>query len=219
MTDQPRNVKRDTAPKGVFRRNAREWAIRFQDGLGHLHEELIGSLKRAAIQAHAARRAKVLADPAWCPRRERETTRAHARPRITFRAYADDYKAHAAQTKRSGAKEWCRVDRLVDDHLGDLALDAITTAHVERMRDRLLTAQRTPATVNRYRDLLSAMFKRAKRLGLVADNPVTGVPKFREAGGRLVFLAETDESRPLRRTAGGAPARRGARPSYRAAVE
>lgn len=61
------------------------------------------------------------------------------------------------------------------------------------MRDRLLEGKRSPATVNRYRDLLSAIFKRAKRLGLVADNPVTGVPKFREAGGRLVFLADADE--------------------------
>jgi hypothetical protein len=76
--------KRDDAPKGIFRRNAREWAIRFQDGHGHLHEEVIGPLKRVAIQAHAARRAKVLADPAWCPRREREVSRATARPRMTF---------------------------------------------------------------------------------------------------------------------------------------
>jgi hypothetical protein len=40
----------------------------------------------------------------------------------------------------------------------------------------------TGTTVNRYRDLLSAMFKRAVRLGLVPVNPVKEIPKFREAG-------------------------------------
>jgi hypothetical protein len=37
------------------------------------------------------------------------------------------------------------------------------------------------------------MFKRAKRLGLVTVNPVTGIPKSREAGQRLVFLSVEDE--------------------------
>jgi hypothetical protein len=41
---------------------------------------------------------------------------------------------------------------------------------------------------SRYRDVLSGMFKRAMRLGLVASNPVRGMPKLREAGRRLLFV-------------------------------
>ena len=76
--------------------------------------------------------------------------------------------------------------------LGNRRLEEITTADVERIRDSLLEG-RTGATVNRYRDLLSAMFKRAIRLGHVPVNPVRGIPKFREAGQRLVWLHEEDE--------------------------
>ena len=46
-----------------------------------------------------------------------------------------------------------------------------------------------PASVNRLRDRLSGMFKRAKRLGLVAANPVTDIPKLKEAGARLAFVS------------------------------
>ena len=117
--------------------------------------------------------------------------RGHRAQRVTFRAYAEDYTAWAAVNKRSGWKERYLVARLVTE-LGDRALEAITTADVERVRDGLLEG-RTGATVNRYRDLLSAMFKRALRLGHVPVNPVKGIPKFREAGQRLVFLHQVDE--------------------------
>jgi hypothetical protein len=74
-------------------------------------------------------------------------------------------------------------------------LDEIATPDVERFIEGLLTTV-SQATANRYRDRLSAMFTRAKRLGLIPrhSNPVTTVPKFRETGGRLVCLTGIQES-------------------------
>jgi len=54
-----------------------------------------------------------------------------------------------------------------------------------------------PASVNRLRDRLSGMFKRARRLGLVTANPVKDIPKLREAGGRLAFLSPLGEGAVL----------------------
>src|SRR3989449_589980 len=74
--------------------------------------------------------------------------------------------------------------------LGDKKLDEITTADVEHFLASLREGERavSAASVNRYRDLLSGLFKRAMRLGLVVSNPVRGIPKLREAGRRLVYL-------------------------------
>ena len=82
--------------------------------------------------------------------------------------------------------------------LGESRLDAITTADIERFLDSLTTGKRAiaPATRNRYRDLLSGMFKRAVRLGLVGSNPVKVIPKVKEAGGRVVYLPPTTKERP-----------------------
>jgi len=66
---------------------------------------------------------------------------------------------------------------------GDKKLDEITTADVERFRDSLLDEDVSRATANRYRDLLSGMFRRAIRLGHVVSNPVTAVQKFKESWG------------------------------------
>ena len=54
----------------------------------------------------------------------------------------------------------------------------------------------SPASVNRYRDLLSGLFKRALRLGLVASNPVTGIPKSKESGWRIVYRPPATPGRP-----------------------
>jgi site-specific recombinase XerD len=74
--------------------------------------------------------------------------------------------------------------------LGGTKLDEITTANVEHFLASLREGKRavSAASVNRYRDLLSGLFKRAMRLGLVASNPVRGIPKLREAGRRLTYL-------------------------------
>jgi hypothetical protein len=79
--------------------------------------------------------------------------------------------------------------------LGPKKLDEITTADVERLVDSLSHGGRalSPASRNRCRDLLSGMFKRAQRLGLVSANPVTGIPKLREASGRVLYLTPEEE--------------------------
>ena len=77
-------------------------------------------------------------------------------------------------------------------------MDSITTADVERFLDSLMIGERAiaPATRNRYRDLISGMFKRAVRLGLVASNPVKGIPKVKEVGGRVLYLPPSAKERP-----------------------
>jgi integrase len=160
----------------------------------------VGVLKEDALRVHHERRARVLDEPGWCPRAERRATRekrraeeARERARITLRDYAKDYLVWADAHKRSARQERSRLNAAILPALGDRYLDEISTADVERFRDSLVSG-RTGATANRYRDQLSAMFKRAVRLGLVPANPVKGVPKFREAGQRLAYLAPEEEA-------------------------
>jgi hypothetical protein len=175
--------KKGNAPRGVFSPRKGLWAVRFTCGCGRIHEETIGYVKKEAVDAYYARRAKVSAEPDWCPRRQRRSQAP------IFSAYAEDFKAWGRQHHRSWRKDDSRLSRVLPV-LGHRRLDTITTADVERFLDELTTGERAvaPATRNRYRDLLSGMFKRAKRLGLVTVNPVQGIPKAKEAGGRILYL-------------------------------
>jgi len=195
--------KKDAAPRGVFRHPSGAWAIRYACGAGCAkHEERIGPLKSDASRAYHDRRARAHAEPGWCPaveRREaRERVRAEKtrqRTRMTFPQYGEDYLAWSASVHRSQRTAQSEVRRLVS-LIGATPLDEITSAQVERCLSRLGETI-APASVNRLRDRLSGMLKRARRLGLMTENPVKDIPKLREAGGRLAFLSLAGEEAVL----------------------
>jgi integrase len=172
------------------------YAIQYRCGAGCRHRERIGTLKGEAIRILAARRQRRHSDPGWCPDVERRRARQRAQSeqarengRMTFGAYADDFMAWARDHHRSWRKDDSRLSRVLPV-FRDRKLDDITTADVERFLDGITRggAAVAPATRNRYRELLSGMFKRAVRLGLVSVNPVKGIPRLKEPAGRIVYL-------------------------------
>jgi len=113
---------------------------------------------------------------------------------VTLREHAKDFIARAKQHHRSWTKDDSRLSRVLPV-LGDKLWDEITTGDVERFLGLLMEGNDAvaPATRNRYRDLLSGLFKRAHRLGLVSANPVKGIPKLKEPAGRVVYLTIVEE--------------------------
>ena len=199
--------KKDVAPRGVYRHRSGMWAIRFTCGAGHIHKEQVGRVKSEAIDWRNERRARSRREPGWCPlveaRRARDQAKESKRreqARVSFAEHTRDFIQWAKVNHRSWEKDDSRLSR-VTPVLGDKKLDEITTADVEHFLASLREGERavSPASVNRYRDLLSGLFKRAMRLGLVASNPVRGIPKLREVGRRLVYLPpDGDEEAALR---------------------
>src|SRR5207245_7603524 len=133
-------------------------------------------------------------------REQAREARRREQARVIFADHAKDFIQWAKANHRSWAKDDSRLSR-VTPVLGDKKLDEITTGDVERFLASLQEGERavSPASVNRYRDRLSGLFKRAMRLGLGVSNPVRGIPKLREAGRRLVYLPpDGDEEAALR---------------------
>jgi site-specific recombinase XerD len=181
----------------VFRHRAGVWAARFTCGAGHIHQERVGPIKSDAIRVYHARRSRTHSEPGWCPAIERRAAAARAadqqRRRVTFGQYVPVYMAHAEVTKRSWKSDKGRLAVAVAK-FGGRQLDAVTSLDVEQLITELRASGLTPATCNRYRDGLSALFKRALRDGLVSANPVRPVGKFKEAGERLLWLTLEEET-------------------------
>ena len=97
---------------------------------------------------------------------------AREKARVSFREYAGGYGEWSKQNKRSWRTDEGRI-KVLTERFGHTRLDEITSLEIERFRDSLLV-KRTKATANRYRDLLSGMFKRAIRDGHLTVNPVDG---------------------------------------------
>jgi len=192
--------KKDAAPRGVFKHPSGAWAIRYTCGAGCLHKERVGPLKSDAVRIYHERRARVNAEPGWCPAIERHRARAAAQAaearRMTFRQYAEqDYSPWAKLHHRGWRTEASRI-AVMDDAFGDNMLDALTVADVEWFLDELLT-DRSQSTRNRYRTLLHAMLNRAARHGRLTVNPVKAVGKSREPDGRTLYLTADDEAAVL----------------------
>lgn len=194
--------KKDPAPRGVFRHPSGEWAVRFTCGAGHLHKEKVGRIKTDAVQTYHDRRGRALSEPGWCPQAEREAERARARAeearrkaRMRFKDYAQVYLEWSQRHKASWKDDRSRLKYLRAE-FGELYLDEITPLQIERFRGRLLE-RRSRATANRYRDMLSGMFKRAIRDGHLTMNPVKTVSKFKENNERVTYLTEQEENAVL----------------------
>jgi integrase len=163
-------------------------------------------VKTDAVRAYHDRKQRTHDQPGWCPKDERKAARVTAKAaqakeqaRVTLSDYAEDYVTWCRQVDVTGQvrkRSWRTIKAEMSRlrmAFGIKVLSEITTADVEGFIEGLLTTVSQP-TANRYRDRLSAMFKRAIRLGLVTANPATGVPKFRETGGRLVCLTGVQET-------------------------
>lgn len=67
---------------------------------------------------------------------------------------------------------------------------------VERfLSDRAARDRTGPATRNRLRSILSALFRKAVRLGLARRNPCAGIPVLREALRDVPVLSPKDQER------------------------
>jgi integrase len=112
--------------------------------------------------------------------------------RISFGPFATGhYLPHAKVYKRSWQTERSRVPWLVG-RLGARLLDEITAQDVDGVLLEL-RREREPGTVNRYRSLISAIFKRAVRDGYAPANPVKAVAKLAEPAGRVAYLGDLEE--------------------------
>jgi len=184
--------KKDAAPRGVFRHRSGVWAARFFCGAGHRHQERVGTIKSEAVRVFYERRARAHDEPGWCPIVERQQARVEQARQVTLRQHATEYLAWAKLHHRGWKTEKSRIIRIVAV-FGDVKISAITPADVERFLDQLLE-KRSQSTRNRYRALLSAMFNRARRHGLLSANPVKGVTKFKEPEGRIQFVMPEQEA-------------------------
>jgi site-specific recombinase XerD len=170
----------------------------------------VGRVKGDAKDAHDERRARVRREPTWCPNIAKQQAReevaariARERARVTVNGFCtSSYVPWAQVHKRSWRGEKARL-RKVLDVLGAKKVDEVTTADIERFLESLRDGAKplSPASVNRYRDLISGIFRRAVRHGLVAGNPVKGIPKLKEPGGRIVYLPPATPDRPAREEA------------------
>lgn len=160
------------------------WHICYFDREGKRHRQKVGR-RALAVKVYQQRKTEI-----WEGRFIPKTPGAEA----TFQHIADE---RMAAKKPHLAPRSYRTDKLrlawLTKEIGDLPVRAVTPQAIEETLRKLGDKGRSPATVNRYRSLLSSIFAVAVRDSRAPENPVRKVSRRRESPGRIRYLQPNEE--------------------------
>lgn len=174
--------------RGIFEKvpGSGVWWIRYADATGRIRREKAGT-KSTALTLYRKRKTEAL-EGRKLPEKLRQA-------RVSFAEIARDALEYSRATK---VPEAYRIDRWhMETLLGwfrERAAEEITPQEIERKLEELAHDGRKPATLNRYRALLSLVYSLAVRNRKLATNPVRQVKRRKENNERVRFLDEAEEA-------------------------
>ncbi|HVC00149.1 MAG TPA: site-specific integrase [Candidatus Dormibacteraeota bacterium] len=173
-------------PRGIFERKPGMWWIRYIDAQGRYRREKAGT-KGMAIELYRKRKTEALAGKKL-PEKLRRAT-------VSFAEIARDALAYSKANKRSYEDDVVRIEPMLG-WWRERAADSIMAQEAERRLGQAAEENGwSPATVNRYRSLLSLVYRLAIRNDKAADNPARLVAHRQEPTGRIRFLSAEEEVR------------------------
>lgn len=183
MKREPKKVR------GVFEKVSGSgiWWVCYFDVDGRKRREKAGR-KSDAVDLYRKRKAEALQG-----KKLPEKLRAK---KVTFAELAKDTLEYSEAHKNSFADDKVRMARL-KEWLGDRPADSVSPQEIERWLSGK-SEKLKPATLNRYRALLSLAYRLGMQNGKVFSNPARLVRQRKEENGRIRFLS-TEEEQALRK--------------------
>jgi integrase len=173
-------------PRGVFVRKGEYW-IRYTDQHGKLHREKVGPFLEQAKGAVEKRRSEVR-ELKFLPEKLKQRS-------VLFGEIAKGYLRHAQARKRTWREDEDHLQLLLED-LKDTPIAELTPGRLETVLGGLCEQRKwSPATFNRYRATLSALFQFAIRNGKAQSNPARGIVLRKENNQRVRYLTADEEAR------------------------
>jgi len=167
--------------RGIFEKvpGSGMWWVRYADASGRIRREKMGT-KSAAIKLYQKRKTEALEG-------KKLPENLRAKP-VTFGELAQDTLDYSKRHKRSYRQDEYRMAPLKAE-FGALPADKITAQELERwFGDQLDANEWAPATVNRFKALLSLTFRLGIENKKIKANPAKLVKRRREDNGRVRFL-------------------------------
>lgn len=175
-------------PHGLFEKvpSSKVWWIRYADSMGRILRKRAGT-KGAAFDLYRKRKTEALEG-----KKLPENLRA---PVVSFAELAQDALTYSKAHKRSYDDDVIRMERLLAA-FRDRAADSITPYDLERhLAQAAEEGDWKPATVNRYRALVSLVYRLGIQNGKVKENPARLVKHRQESNARVRWLSEEEEVR------------------------
>jgi site-specific recombinase XerD len=174
--------------RGIFEKfpGSGIWWIRYADAMGRIRREKAGT-KSGALTLYRKRKTEVL---------QRKKLPENLRtPMVSFAELARDALAYSRAHKRSHDDDVIRMEKLLA-RFRDRVADSITPQELEHhLAQTVEEHDWAPATVNRYRALISLVYRLGIESGKVNHNPARLVKHRQENNARVRWLSSEEETR------------------------
>lgn len=170
----------------IFQKN-KKYYIDYYDSHGRRHREAVGTNKRQAEFALAARQRDITLNKFNLNNKTRD---------ISFNDFADKYLEYAHTHKRSYGRD-VTILKWLKAEFGDLHIAKIVPWQVEKYKSQRRRCVKA-ATVNREVALLKRMLNLAVEWGDLQENPIRSVKLYREDRRGERVLTEEEEARLLK---------------------
>jgi site-specific recombinase XerD len=189
LTGDPRVASRALRnPRGVFEKvpGSGVWWVRHADAMGRIRREKAGK-KSAALMLYRKRKTESL--------QQKKLPESLRSPMVSFAELATDALAYSKAHKRSYDDDVIRMARLLT-RFREQAADSITPQELEQhLAQTAEESNWAPATVNRYRALISLVFRLGIESRKVKENPARLVKHRQENNSRIRWLSAEEEVR------------------------
>jgi site-specific recombinase XerD len=175
-------------PRGVFEKipGSGVWWVRHADVMGRIRREKAGS-KSAALTLYRKRKTESL--------QRKKLPESLRSPMVSFAELANGALAYSKAHKLSYRDDVIRMARLLA-RFRERAADSITAQELEQhLAQTAEESSWAPATVNRYRALISLVFRLGIESGKVKENPARLVKHRKENNSRVRWLSAEEEVR------------------------
>jgi site-specific recombinase XerD len=180
--------KKGRSVRGVFEKvpGSDVWWIRYADSMGRIRREKAGT-KSSALALYRKRKTESLQG-----KKLPESLRS---PMVSFAELAREALAYSKANKRSYDDDVTRMEKLLN-RFRDRAADSITAQDLEQhLAQTAEESDWAPATINRYRALISLVFRLGIESGKVKENPARLVKHRQENNARVRWLSAEEEVR------------------------
>jgi site-specific recombinase XerD len=175
-------------PRGIFEKmpDSKVWWIRYADAMGRIRREKAGT-KGAATDLYRKRKTEAL--------RGKKLPESLRAPRVGFAELAQDALVYSKTHKRTHEDDLNRMPWLLRA-FRERTADSITPQDLELHLSRMAEERNwAPASVNRYRALVSLIFRLGIENGKVKENPARLVKHRLVINTRTRWLFPEEEAR------------------------
>jgi integrase len=184
MMRKPRDKK---LPRGIFIRNGAYW-IRYTDQNGKLHREKVGPFLEQAKGAVEKRRSEVR-ELKFFPEKIKQRV-------VLFAEIAKEYLSYFQKTARRDKVHIAQRVPVLLEVLKNEPVKEMTPGRLDvALADVAEKRGWSASTQNRYRSLLSGIFRHAVKKGNLEWNPIRETTHFKENNQRVRYLTDEEEGR------------------------